>query len=269
MWKNSFCAYYTIFVIKSKKAIAEAFCYTSFMNIVFFDTETTGVDERDRLCQIAWMQDGALQAGFFKPPFPIPPEASAVHHITNAMVEDRPAFIESEEYSAIKELFEADNTIVVAHNAKFDLAMLKKEGVEPKQHICTLKVARAMDPEGKIQKYSLQFLRYALNLEIDENALAHSADGDVLVMEKLFARLLKKLMEKMTREEALKEMSDISTLPTLFKTIPFGKHRGKEISALAKEERNYLEWLLAEKEKKPMGEEDWIYTIKFHLGKLV
>ncbi len=239
------------------------------MNIVFFDTETTGVDERDRLCQIAWMQDGELRAEFFKPPFPIPPEASAIHHITNAMVAERPAFLDSDEYAAIKELFEAEDTIVVAHNAKFDLAMLKKEGIEPKRHICTLKVARAMDPEGKIQKYSLQFLRYALNLEIDENALAHSADGDVLVMEKLFDRLLKKLMEKLSREEALKEMTDISTLPTLFKTIPFGKHRGKQMADIAKEAPDYLEWLLAEKIKKPAGEEDWIYSIKFYLGKLL
>ncbi len=95
------------------------------MNIVFFDTETTGVDERDRLCQIAWMQDRELHAQFFKPPFPIPPEASAVHHITNAMVADRPAFLDSEEYATIKGLFEAEDTIVVAHNAKFVLAMLK------------------------------------------------------------------------------------------------------------------------------------------------
>ena len=104
-----------------------------------------------------------------------------MHHITNAMVADRPAFRDSTDYATIKDLFEAEDTVVVAHNARFDLAMLKKEGIEPKHHICTLKVARAMDPEGKIQKYNLQFLRYALNLEIDEGALAHSADGDVLV----------------------------------------------------------------------------------------
>ncbi len=238
------------------------------MNIVFFDTETTGIDEKDRLCQIAWMQDAVIRAELFKPPFPIPAMASAVHHITNGMVEDRPLFKESEEWVVLKELFEAEDTIVVAHNAKFDLAMLKKEGIEPKNHICTLKVARAMDPEGKIEKYNLQFLRYALNLEVSEDALAHSADGDVLVMEKLFARLLKKLTETKSEEEALKEMMDISTLPSLFKTIPFGKHRGKALADVAKEAPDYLEWLLAEKEKKPYGEEDWIYSIKIHLGKL-
>ena len=243
--------------------------YFSRMNIVFFDTETTGIDERDRLCQIAWMQDGELLAAFFKPPFPIPAEASAVHHITNAMVADRPAFRDSTDYATIKDLFEAEDTVVVAHNARFDLAMLKKEGIEPKHHICTLKVARAMDPEGKIQKYNLQFLRYALNLEIDEGALAHSADGDVLVMEKLFDRLLKKLTEKKTHDEAVREMMDISSLPSLFKTIPFGKHRGKAVAEVAKEAPDYLEWLLAQKEQKPDGEEDWIYTIKFHLGKLI
>src|SRR3954470_24439317 len=101
------------------------------MQIVFFDTETTGNQPGDYLCQIAWMQDGVMKAGLFKPPHPIPAEASAIHHITNKMIADKPAFRDSSEWQEVKALFEDENTVVVAHNAKFDLAMLEKDGIIP------------------------------------------------------------------------------------------------------------------------------------------
>ncbi len=238
------------------------------MNIVFFDTETTGNGPQDMLCQIAWMQEGVMKAGLFKPPFPIPPEASAVHHISNKMVADKPPFRGSPEWEEVKALFESDNTIVVAHNAKFDIAMLAKEDIVPKHHICTLRVARAMDPEAKLPSYKLQYLRYALDLEVDEAAAAHSADGDVLVLEQLFIRLFTKIRETKSEEETLKEMMDISTLPSLIRSFNFGKHAGKTIADVAKEAPDYLQWLLDQKLKNPADEEDWIFTLKTHLGKI-
>ena len=239
------------------------------MKIVFFDTETTGNQPQDYLCQIAWMQDGEMHAGLFKPPFPIPPEASAVHHITNRMVADKPAFKDSPEYMEVKNLFEDPDTVVVAHNAKFDLGMLKKEDIVPANHICTLRVARAMDPECKLAKYNLQYLRYALDLEVNAAAAAHSADGDVLVLEKLFERLIAKIETTKARDEALKEMMDLSTLPSIIKTFNFGKHAGKSVADVAKSDSGYLDWLLKSKLESSPDDEDWIYTLRVHLGKLV
>lgn len=240
------------------------------MNIVFFDTETTGNQEQDYLCQIAWMeQGGEMRAGLFKPPMPIPPEASAVHHISNKMIADKPPFKGSPEWQEVKDLFESEDTIVVAHNAKFDLGMLAKEGIVPAQHICTLRVARAMDPDGKLGRYNLQYLRYALDLEVGELAAAHSADGDVLVLEQLFNRLVDKILEKGASEEkALQEMLEISNLPSIIQTFNFGKHNGKKVADVAKTDGGYLEWLLAEKLKSSPDDEDWIYTLKVSLGKL-
>lgn len=240
------------------------------MNIVFFDTETTGNQPADYLCQIAWMPKGKeMKGGLFKPPLPIPAEASAIHHITNKMVADKLPFKDSPEWGEVKKLFESNDTVVVAHNAKFDLGMLEKEGIVPKHFICTLRVARAMDPESKLTNYKLQYLRYALDLEVDENAAAHSADGDVLVLEQLFERLFKKLSEQKSGDEPLKEMIEISSLPSIIKTFAFGKHIGKNVADVAKSDRGYIEWLLAEKLKKPADEDDWIYTLKTYLGILV
>jgi DNA polymerase III epsilon subunit-like protein len=238
------------------------------MNIVFFDTETTGKDPKDLLCQIAWKTGGEMKSGLFKPPFPIPAEAMAVHHITNKMLADKPAFKEAPEWKEIKDLFEHPETIAVAHNASFDLGMLKKEDIVPTNFICTLRVARALDSEGIFSQYKLQYLRYKLDLEVD--GVAHSADGDVLVLEKLFERLLAKMAATHGSEEAaIKEMIAISSRPSLLNTIGFGKHAGKKIKEIAQTDRGYLEWLLAEKLKNPTDEEDWIYTLKTALGKLL
>jgi len=54
------------------------------------------------------------------------------------------------------DLLNDDTDILVAHNAKFDVDMLVKEGVQSKKVICTLKLARHLDPERKIPRYSLQ-----------------------------------------------------------------------------------------------------------------
>ena len=235
--------------------------------IIFFDTETTGATEKDFLCQIAYKTGDESFVGFYKPPIKIPPEASAVHHITNKMVEKEFSFKESGDKKKIQELFEDENAVVVAHNTQFDLMIIKKEGIKPKNSICTLRLARYLDPEGKIERYNLQYLRYLLDLDVQ--ATAHDALGDVLVLEKLFERLKKKLMEQenLDEENVLEKMIEISSHPSLLKTIPFGKHNGKTIEEIARVDRGYLEWLLQQKLESNQIDEDWIYTLKHHLGK--
>lgn len=235
--------------------------------IIFFDTETTGNTEKDFLCQIAYKTGNDNFTGLYKSSIKIPPEASAIHHITNKELEDKPAFTESTDFPKIKELFEDVNSVVVAHNAPFDLMMIKKEGITPANFICTLRLARYLDPEEKIEKYNLQYLRYFLGIEI--TATAHDALGDVLVLEKLYERLKKKLIEieKITEDEAVKRMIEISSHPSIFKSIKFGKHSGKKIEEIMRIDRGYLEWLLAQKVESGQLDEDWIYTLKHYLNK--
>ena len=145
--------------------------------LIFFDTETTGNTPDDVLCQIAYRTGNENFASLYKPSKKIPPEASAVHHISNKMLEDKKSFKDSGDLPKIKKLFEDENSVIVAHNAPFDLHMIKKEGIEPKNFICTLKLARYLDPDEKIGRYNLQYLRYLLDLDID--AQAHDAlDGN-------------------------------------------------------------------------------------------
>ncbi len=236
-------------------------------NFLFFDTETTGNTEEDFLCQLAYKYDGTEFSELYKPSLPIPPEASAVHHITNKMIAEKPAFRESKDYVSVKTLFENGVAIPVAHNAKFDIGMMKKEGIEISPAICTLRLARHLDKENKIPRYNLQFLRYYLGIEID--AQAHDALGDVKVLEALFERLKNKMFEEFggDEEKALAEMLAVSARPSLMHSITFGKHIGKTLLEVARTDKSYLQWLLDQKLKSDTDEEDWIYTLKHYLEK--
>ncbi len=235
--------------------------------LIFFDTETTGNTEKDFLVQIAFKTSDDTFTELYKPQTKIPPEASAVHHITNKMVADKPTFKESTDQPIIKKLFEDKDSVVVAHNAPFDLMIIAKEDIVPKKFICTLRIARELDKEGKIERYNLQYLRYLLDLDVE--ATAHDAMGDVLVLEKLFDRLKKKIIEeqKISEEEAIQKMIEISSHPSMMRSFSFGKHNGKKIEEVLATDRGYLEWLLAQKLESDQIEDDWIYTLQHHLGK--
>lgn len=233
-------------------------------NFVFFDTETTGNKETDVLCQIAYKKNGEEFSKLYKPTLPIPPEASAVHHITNKMVADRPLFRESQDYAPVKVLFESNDIIPVAHNAKFDIGIFKKEGIDVPRFICTLRLARHLDKENIIPRYNLQFLRYYLGIEVD--AQAHDALGDVKVLEALFERLMTKMVEEINdKEKVMEEMIKISSRPSLMNLFMFGKYNGKTVAEVAKIDRGYLDWMLSQKLQNPIEEEDWIYTLKHYL----
>ena len=240
------------------------------MKILFLDTETTGNSDNDRLVQLAVKErfvEEPLVNALYKPPVAISIESMAIHHITEKMVAGKPAFKDAPEYTGLKDLLEHKETITVAHNSAFDLAMLAREGVAPRASICTYKVAYALDPNDQLPNYRLQYLRYLLDLDVE--AEAHDALGDVLVLEALFERLMEKMKERHgTEESAIEAMLNISARPLLFTTLRFGKYNGKKIEEVAKTDRSYLEWLLREKEKEPTVETDWIYTLQHYLAKV-
>ena len=223
--------------------------------LIFLDTEGTGDDPKtDRLCQVSYKIGGEIKSAYFKPPIPITVEAMSVTHITNKMVENAEAFSGSEMKKDLERLFQ--DHVLVAHNALFDIAMFRNEGVEVANFIDTLRLVRHLDPDNKIPQHKLQYLRYFLDLDVE--ATAHDAAGDIAVLEKLFERLKAKL--------SIEEMIEISSRPTLFKNFIFGKYKGKEIAEVVKRDKGYLEWLLSQMTNNET-DEDWIYTLKHYLGR--
>jgi exodeoxyribonuclease X len=225
---------------------------------IFLDTETTGTGPDDRLCQIAFKTGKELMVdALFNPGKPIAIEAMAVHHITNEMVADKPPFKGSPAYETLRTLLDREEGILVAHNARFDLDMLQREGIQTDRAICTYKLTRYLDKEGSIPQYNLQYLRYYLKLDID--AVPHSALGDILVLEGLFRRIRARF-ESASEADAAAQMLKISNEPVLVARMPFGKHKGQKMDQVPSD---YLQWLLSTD-----LDEDLAYTVEYHLGRL-
>lgn len=234
-------------------------------DLIFLDTETTGNEiGKDRLCEVCFMNDGKVTSEYFKPPIPVSTKAMSITHITNKMLADKKPFAGSKTAKELQNLL--DNGILVAHNASFDCSMLEAEGISVPKHICTLRVARALDPENLIPEYNLQFLRYFLDLDVE--AHAHNAEDDVKVLYALFQRLFSKMKEKVPDEkDAIEKMIEISKTPSLFYKFNFGKYAGEPVENVLKKDRQYMQWMLDQKLKSPANEEDWIYTLKYYLQK--
>jgi exodeoxyribonuclease X len=111
-----------------------------------------------------------------------------------------------------------------------------------------------LDKEGVIPKYNLQYLRYYLKLNID--ATAHTAIGDVLVLEGIFQRIYAKF--KGQAIDPVVDMINISSSPVLVPRMPFGKHKGLKMDEVPKD---YLQWLSGTD-----LDEDLAYTVRHYLG---
>ena len=156
-----------------------------------FDTETTGLHpEENKVIEIGAVKfdiDGILDRFevLINPLCPIPLEASSVNHITDQMVENCPS-IDKVLPDFIKFI---DHSILVAHNANFDLNFINAElercsmPYMPNKTVDTLNLARWAYPT--LGKYSLQFLaqKFAINVEN-----AHRADDDARVCMDFFIK---------------------------------------------------------------------------------
>ncbi len=231
--------------------------------VVYLDTETTGIDFLvDRLTQVAYKFQGTIVSSYFKPEIPISVKSMSISHITNEMVKNSEPFFSSQMKKDLQNIL--DENILVAHNASFDVEMLYKEGISVKRFIDTLKIIRFLDLDNEIPEYGLQYLRYYLDFNV--KAVAHDAEGDVIVLEKLFEYLYKRMKDEGHSEEnILNEMMEISEKPLLLRIFNYGKHKGKKIEEVLSYDKNYLEWMLEQKLNSDYFDEDWIFTLKYHL----
>lgn len=233
-------------------------------NLVFLDTETTGNNLlSDRLFQVCYSFDNKIIAEYFKPDVPISVKAQSITHVTNKMVKDKISFGNSQMKKDLKKLLE--NNILVAHNASFDISILSNEAISVPKFICTLKISRFLDEELLTPEYNLQYLRYFHELEVEADA--HTAEGDVKVLMALFEYQYKKMLEKYGDAEAvIEKMTKISLEPFLFKHFPFGKYKGRKVEEILRLDKGYLEWLLNQKLHSGESDEDWIFTLKHFLN---
>lgn len=158
---------------------------------VVFDLETTGLDPK--LATIielgaAKIVDGRIVETFetlIDPLKPIPPETTAINHITNEMVQGCPTL----EPVLMDFLKFCQGSILVAHNMDFDYSFISTHGKKydiyfdnPRQD--TLAMARQHYP--KLKNHKLETLCNSLNIPNDD---AHRALSDVIATARLYIKM--------------------------------------------------------------------------------
>ncbi len=204
------------------------------MRPIFYDTETTGIRANsDKIIELAAI-DPERDATFemlINPECLIPPEATAVHKITDEMVADKPLFSEvAQEFMAF---CEGEVCLIAHNNDGFDRPFLRSEferaGVEiPEWHYFdTLKWSRRYRPD--LPRHTLQFLREVYGIE--ENN-AHRALDDVVVLQKIY--------EAMVDDLSIETVLDLISENKPIRTMPFGKYRGTPLEEVPDD---YIKWL--------------------------
>jgi DNA polymerase-3 subunit epsilon len=166
------------------------------LSFVVFDTETTGLNPQvDEVCQIAAVRvvnGKLLDAERFdmlvNPGRKIPAASTAVHHITDEMVADAPGVAEA---MARFHTF-ADGCVLVAHNAPFDMAFLRRRereiGRRFDQPILDTVLCSAI-LFGQSAEHTLDALCDRLSITIPEQD-RHTAIGDAIGTADAFRKMI-------------------------------------------------------------------------------
>ena len=241
---------------------------------IILDTETTGTGETDRVIQLGYIVLGEKEIEvyneFFSSDIPISFGAMEVHGITPDLLEGKSTCKDSESYKRLQELNVNDNYIII-HNAPFDLGMLEKEGFNTQMKVIdTLRVAKHILPDEEAHR--LQYFRYKMELYKEEEkeaaalgvvVKAHDAIGDVLILKLLLSRLKDEVALQFPGENPVEKMVDLTATPILVKNFRFGKHKGKSLEEVAREDSGYLRWMLSSMENL---DDDMRYSINTVLG---
>jgi DNA polymerase III subunit epsilon len=240
--------------------------------IVFVDTETTGVNPPvDYIVQIACIKmypdgrDGTAFDTLVKPPIAIPPEVTAVHHITDDMVKDAPAFRDI----AGKLKNSLAGCDFAGFNVSFDLDMLQREF--ERVGIAGVPNGRAFDAMTIYRRYHGRTLTDAVREYLGEEVatefetVAHNARTDIsFTRDVLFAMLerhtdLPREAGELSRLLAGDPLQSFFTRRYAKLTFRHGKHAGESLNQVTARDPSYLRWIIGP--KKP-GEKDFNEHVK-------
>lgn len=224
--------------------------------VMFFDLETTGTNIlRDRIVEISMikvMPDGTDRQRTVRvnPGCHIPPEATAVHHITDADVANAPKFDEIAQQLA--DSFEGCD-IAGFNSNRFDIPMLSEEfaraGVAFDFH-----QAHFIDVQTIFHKKEQRTLIAAYKFYCQKNLEeAHSANADTRATYEVLLAQLEKYQDLPTDVEALSEYSSQTANVDLVgrliyddkhrEVINFGKYKGQLAADVLRRDPGYFGWI--------------------------
>ncbi len=237
--------------------------------LAFFDLETTGISiQRDRIVEICIAKanvDGSVtvKTRRVNPGMPIPLEVSLIHGIYDVDVAEEPSF--KQVAKSLAQFLEGCDLAGFNSN-KFDVPMLVEEflrndvdfDVKNRRLIDAQRIYHIMEPRNLTAAYHFYCGKVLEG--------AHGAQADTLAtLEVLNAQVkhyegVKKLNDKKEEYEPIKNDMDVLNEMTANKMVDlaqrmvfnkegieiinFGKHIGKPVVQLLKQEPSYYDWIM-------------------------
>ncbi len=225
--------------------------------LIFFDLETTGINiAKDRIVEIAILKinpNGNKESKEYRinPTIPIPKEASAIHGIYDADVQDKPTF-----KAIAKDLsrFMQGCDFAGYNSNKFDVPLLVEEFLRADVDF-NIKNRKFIDVQTIFHKMEQRTLSAAYKFYCTKELVnAHSALADVEATYEVFAAQLERYSELKNDIDFLHDFSSKTSNVDFAGRIVynekgeevfnFGKHKGKTVTRLLKEEPSYYNWMM-------------------------
>lgn len=228
-----------------------------FKNFTIVDVETTSLDaDTGEIIEAAVARykedDWVVESKLFGSNEPIDPFSSSMTHISNRMIAGLPKF--GEDIGEDLSIVAFDWALYrVAHNAQYDRTFIAKkvealginvvDFLNASDWICTLNLAKKL-LEDSVKSFKLNYLRYALDLDVPDDYIAHRAGNDVYITGKLFEYLVMLMIERglLDLDGNIGEqiLTYINTIEP-YQVWPFGKHKGMKFSEVPDD---YYSWAL-------------------------
>ncbi len=225
--------------------------------IIFFDLETTGTNiTHDRIVELSYIKvspDGTEEkkSRRINPEMPIPPESTAIHHITDEDVKDCPTFRQVSK--ALLAIF--DGCDIAGYNSnKFDVPLLMEEFARCGLNF-EIKGRHFIDVQNIFHKMEQRTLVAAYKFYCDKDLTdAHSAEADTKATYEVLKAQLDRYPELQNDIAALAEFSARGETADYAGRIvynekgqeifSFGKHKGRVVSEVFQEEPSYYSWMM-------------------------
>jgi DNA polymerase-3 subunit epsilon len=224
--------------------------------ICFIDLETTGINvSTDKIVEIAIVKilpDGSklIKRKLVNPEMSIPKAASEIHGISDEMVKDAPTF--KQMANEIKQFIELSDLAGYNSN-RFDIPMLNEEflragisvDIENRKLLDVQKVYHMMEQRTLSAAY-----KFYCNKNLED---AHSAEADAAATWEVLEAQLEKYPQigstvdavvKFTGEDQIIDFARRFVFENGVEVFNFGKHKGKPVTQVLKEEPQYYDWMM-------------------------
>ena len=224
--------------------------------ICFIDLETTGINvSTDRIVELAIvkiMPDASKQIKrkLVNPEMPIPEAATEVHGITDEMVHQAPTF--KQIANEVKQFIEGADLAGYNSN-RFDIPMLNEEFLRAGMSV-NLENRKLLDVQKVFHMMEQRTLSAAYKFYCNKNLEdAHSAEADASATWEILEAQLEKYpvlgnsvesVVKFTGEDHIIDFARRFIYENGVEVFNFGKHKGKPVSQVLKEEPQYYDWMM-------------------------